>query len=117
MWKRRKIMQIIQCEKCGSKELQKKDGVYICSYCGAKYYDQDDKVNNNSINKIPDQCPICGEKEGWVLIENGKKGFSAGKALIGGFILGPIGLVAGALGKKTSSYYCKKCGFKHDYKS
>lgn len=30
-------MKQIVCEMCGSKDLIKKDGVYTCEYCGAKY--------------------------------------------------------------------------------
>ena len=44
-----------------------------------------------------------------------KKGFSVGKAAVGAVLLGPIGLVGGALGKKKVSYYCTKCNFQHDY--
>ena len=66
--------------------------------------------------KAPNTCPICGEKAGWVIIDEDKKGFSGGKALFGGILLGPIGVAAGALGKKKKTYYCKKCGFQHEYK-
>lgn len=51
-------------------------------------------------------------------LENGrynKKGFSVGKAAVGGLLLGPIGLVGGALGKKKVCYCCGKCGFEHEY--
>ena len=44
-----------------------------------------------------------------------KKGFSVGKAAFGGVLLGPLGLLGGALGKKKSTYYCGKCGFSHEY--
>ena len=56
-------------------------------------------------------CPRCagfctlkpaGERVG---------GFSAGKAAVGGILLGPIGLAAGALGKKKTLYVCEKCGY------
>lgn len=55
-------------------------------------------------------CPKChmdmleamGEKTG---------GFSAGKAAIGAVVAGPIGLAAGALGKKKTIYRCPKCGY------
>jgi hypothetical protein len=38
-----------------------------------------------------------------------------GKAAAGGLLLGPIGLVGGALGKKKKTYYCQNCGFREDY--
>ncbi len=66
--------------------------------------------------KAPNKCPMCGEVKGWILIDDEKKGFSAGKALVGGVLLGGIGLVAGFLGKKKNIYYCKNCGFQHEYK-
>ena len=44
-----------------------------------------------------------------------RKGFSVGKAAVGAVLLGPIGLVGGALGKKKQCYYCGKCGFNHEY--
>lgn len=55
-------------------------------------------------------CPKCrvgylraiGERTG---------GFSGGKAVVGAFLLGPIGLAAGALGKKKVMYQCQKCGY------
>lgn len=54
-------------------------------------------------------CPSCfkgymtavGERTG---------GFSGGKAVVGAIIAGPIGLAAGALGKKKI-YQCNHCGY------
>ncbi|MBQ6421727.1 MAG: hypothetical protein IJK02_11700 [Clostridia bacterium] len=56
-------------------------------------------------------CPNCrngylqsvGERTG---------GFSGGKAAIGAVIAGPVGLAAGALGKKKVMYCCSNCGYK-----
>lgn len=67
------------------------------------------------MGKIPDKCPMCGEKNQWKLVDTTKKGFSVGKAAAGAVLLGPIGLVGGALGKKKQCYYCGKCGFNHEY--
>ena len=55
-------------------------------------------------------CPNCmlgimrkaGENTG---------GFSGKKALVGAVVAGPIGLAAGALGKKRFVYVCNKCGY------
>ncbi len=55
-------------------------------------------------------CPKCsygklkaiGERTG---------GFSGGKAVVGGLLLGPVGLAAGALGKKRITYVCNGCGY------
>ena len=55
-------------------------------------------------------CPKCmlgylqaaGERTG---------GFSGGKAVIGAIVAGPIGLAAGALGRKKVTYVCNRCGY------
>ena len=67
------------------------------------------------MGKAPDKCPMCGNSETWKLVDTSKKGFSVGKAAAGAVLLGPVGLVGGALGKKRQSYYCGKCGFNHEY--
>ena len=55
-------------------------------------------------------CPKCGIG---YLVSVGERtgGFSGGKALVGAVIAGPIGLAAGALGKKKITYMCKRCGY------
>ena len=65
--------------------------------------------------KAPDRCPMCGEKNKWIRIDESRKGFSVGKAAIGGLLLGPMGLVGGALGKKKVAFACGSCGFQHEY--
>ena len=67
------------------------------------------------MSKAPNKCPMCGEVANWKLVDTDKKGFSVGKAGVGAVLLGPVGLVGGALGKKKSTYYCGKCGFSHEY--
>jgi hypothetical protein len=54
-------------------------------------------------------CPKCSGK----LIPVGERtgGFSAGKAVAGAVIAGPIGVAAGALGKKLVTLQCEKCGY------
>ena len=65
--------------------------------------------------KAPNCCPICQEKDGWKHIDTSKKGFSVGKAAVGAILIGPVGLVGGAFGKKKVTYYCAKCNFQHEY--
>jgi len=45
---------------------------------------------------------VVGERRG---------GFSGGKAVVGAIVAGPIGIAAGALGKKKITYQCPKCGY------
>lgn len=63
----------------------------------------------------PSRCPSCGATTEWNKVGEGKQGFSVGKAAVGGLLLGPIGLVGGALGKKKVVYYCRNCQFQRAY--
>ena len=38
----------------------------------------------------PDKCPMCGEIYKWKEVDVSNKGFSVGKAAIGGILLGPV---------------------------
>ena len=67
------------------------------------------------MGKVTDKCPMCGEKTQWKKVDESNKGFSVGKEAVGAVLLGPVGLVGGALGKKKQCYYCGKCGFNHEY--
>ena len=61
--------------------------------------------------KIPTDCPKCRAQYSMVAISERKGGFSGGKAVAGALIAGPVGVAAGALGKKKTTYQCRKCGF------
>lgn len=63
----------------------------------------------------PKKCPMCGEEEKWKIVDEGKKGFSVGKAAVGVLLAGPIGLLGGALGKNKVQYCCGNCRFEHEY--
>lgn len=67
------------------------------------------------MGKAPDKCPMCGERRNWKKIDSSRKGFSVGKAAIGGILLGPVGIAGGILGNKNEYYKCGKCGFEHNY--
>lgn len=55
-------------------------------------------------------CPRCGM--GYLqAVSERNGGFSGGKAAIGAIIAGPIGLAAGALGRKKTTYKCNRCGY------
>ena len=64
--------------------------------------------------KAPDKCPMCNSYN-WKEVDVSKKGFSVGKAAVGGILLGPVGLLGGALGKKKKAYCCGQYGFQHEY--
>ena len=71
----------------------------------------------NGVRKMgfaPSKCPMCNSTQ-WKKIDTSKSGFSVGKAAVGGVLLGPVGLLGGALGKKKVCYACAKCGFQHEY--
>lgn len=53
-------------------------------------------------------CPKCYSTS----IAPTKKGFGAGKAILGTLVAGPVGLVAGAIGKNKVELHCMKCGYK-----
>lgn len=65
---------------------------------------------------VPAKCPMCGEIIKWKNVDEQRKGFSVGKAAVGGLLLGPVGLLGGALGKKKVTMCCGNCGFEHEYK-
>jgi tellurium resistance protein TerD len=56
----------------------------------------------------PDQgmsCPRCHSTQ----VTAGKKGFGIGKALVGGVLLGPVGILAGFIGRKNMEFACLSC--------
>jgi stress response protein SCP2/tellurite resistance protein len=50
-------------------------------------------------------CPRCSSTQ----VTAGKKGFGIGKALVGGVLLGPVGLLAGFIGSKNMEFACLNC--------
>lgn len=55
-------------------------------------------------------CPRC--RQGFMkALSERTGGFSGGKAVLGAIIAGPIGIAAGALGKKKVTYACDRCGY------
>lgn len=51
-------------------------------------------------------CPQCNSTQ----LTANKKGFSGGKAVAGGVLFGPIGLLAGTAGSKKIVITCLNCG-------
>jgi predicted RNA-binding Zn-ribbon protein involved in translation (DUF1610 family) len=56
------------------------------------------------------ECPKCGSTQ----ITANKKGFSLGNAAVGGFLLGPVGLLGGLAGSNKVKVTCLKCGHSWD---
>ena len=55
-------------------------------------------------------CPKCGK--GYLrAIGERTGGFSGKKAILGVALVGAVGVAAGALGKKKTSYQCVNCGY------
>lgn len=51
-------------------------------------------------------CPRCGSTS----IMAAKKGFGVGKAVIGAYLLGPVGLAVGSIGSNKIERICANCG-------
>lgn len=54
------------------------------------------------------KCPKCNSEQ----ITSQKKGFGFGKALVGIFVAGPVGVIAGAVGINKIQVHCLNCGNK-----
>lgn len=67
-------------------------------------------------NKAP-KCPKCKSTNVQAVGQH-KKGFSVGKAVIGGVLTGGIGAIAGFAGKKTKKVdmICMNCGKQFKFK-
>lgn len=68
-------------------------------------------------NHPPFCCPICNAlPPQWKPTGIQQGGLSAGKAVAGGLLAGPVGAIVGAsMGKKQSTYYCESCGWSQTY--
>jgi tellurium resistance protein TerD len=56
----------------------------------------------------PATCPSCGSPS----IVAAKEGFDAGSGCCGAILLGPLGLLCGALGSNVMNMHCLNCGHK-----
>ena len=52
------------------------------------------------------KCPFCNSTQ----VSAAKKGFGLGKAAVGAFLVGGVGLLAGAIGKNKVIVTCLNCG-------
>lgn len=112
----------IKCEKCGT--INKKHKTY-CKQYGDEYHFNPpitctcgniqkvvckERNDNLSPPKTDDnnciKCPSCGS----IQISAGSKGFGLGKAVAGGILMGPVGLLGGLIGSKKVMVTCLNCG-------
>jgi uncharacterized membrane protein YvbJ len=97
------------CQQCG-KEMNE-DAVF-CTHCGTKTQNHIEiKVNPGSqISKSEKllKCPKCRSTH----LADGKKGFSAGKAVAGAVLTGGIGVLAGTIGSNNTVITCLSCAHK-----
>ena len=95
--------------------------MWICPYCGTDNADsyaccwncnrtkkqaEEDRMKNTQANNDVLKCPVCGSAN----LTTNTKGFSAGKALVGGALIGGGGLLAGFIGSDKVRITCLKCG-------
>lgn len=122
-------MALINCTECGK---QVSDKASFCPHCGCpvpviletlgthipdvsntETYEQvEDLANGTATTTEPEpvRCPQCNSTQ----ITGKKKGFGLGKAVIGGMLLGPFGLLGGAIGSNKTMVVCLNCG--HEWK-
>jgi len=122
-------MALINCTECGKLV---SDKASFCPHCGCpvsvtldtlgthrpdepiveNLEGVDDQTSNTTTATEPEpvRCPLCNSTQ----ITGKKKGFGLGKAVIGGLILGPFGLLGGAIGSNKTMVVCLNCG--HEWK-
>ncbi len=106
------------CQKCG-KEID--EAVKFCPHCGNPKKIEVPKTQTvTSSGRITEKllmCPKCRSTQ----LTDGKKGFSAGKAVAGAVLTGGVGILAGAIGSNKTVITCLNCGHKfkpgEDYKN
>lgn len=104
----------IQCPSCGEMTSSRK---IKCENCGENIAiglfntDQSSEPTyitpQPRIKKTPSICcPRCGSTD----FDLAQGGFSIGKAVVGGLLLGQVGMLAGAANSRKNKRICRKCG-------
>lgn len=107
------------CKYCGR---QINASAKFCSYCGANVApvpqkslsprQQEQLATRQRIAENRAQgvacCPRCGSTS----ITANTKGYGIGKGVIGAAVVGPLGLVAGNIGRHKVLITCLNCGYR-----
>ena len=84
---------------------------------------QNIRVLEKKLTAVPDACPKCGEKAGWVqvrVVNPYDSSPTRGENIIEGlFEAGPLGALLGALfpTRRKVTYRCKKCDYRGEFKA
>ncbi len=124
------------CTKCG---FENPDDSKFCASCGMAFVKENneqmvDSTKIHMIHEIMDEnltkkraekkigihCPQCKSEKILVLPQTDiKGGYRIGRGCLGYLLLGPLGFLCGALGKKSkisavnsTVFVCQECGFK-----
>ena len=108
----REPTQFHVCPVCG---YNKNISPNYCGKCKSNLSElsmKQETKNDTKSNKTDDndevRCPSCQSNQFTV----SKKGFSAGKAVAGAVLLGPLGIAGGLIGSDDIVITCLKCGQK-----
>lgn len=92
------------------KEIEGRSIGKVLSKTAANANQQDALKKQKKIEKNAIKCPHCRSKN-VMFMQQGKKGFSVGKAVGGAVLTGGVGTLAGFAGKKgKKQWHCQDCG-------
>lgn len=107
------------CEKCGT---QIEKDAKFCPTCGNSIVSADSNTDVQPVRPAVQQritCPKCGGQDCQAVTETDVEGggYKTGKGCCGYILLGPLGLLCGALGSKSKTtksdfWVCSNCGSK-----
>ena len=100
------------CEVC---DYVYDDSEKFCPQCGTEnpFVNDGNEMllsSGEPIEEIPEDITICCPKCKSKQLLSTNRGFSTGKALVGGLAFGTIGILAGNIGASTTILVCQQCG-------
>jgi RNA polymerase subunit RPABC4/transcription elongation factor Spt4 len=98
-------MALIKCTECG-KDISSL--APACPSCGAPQMATAGSKPTSGVPRVV--CPKCGSDQ----LTAKTRGFALGRALVGDVVLGPLGLLVGAVGRRKIKITCLACG--HTFK-